>query len=52
MATEITSGHVEIELKSLGLMVGDLWEVVDEWDSLDDGERASWSLDWDQVMGG
>lgn len=32
-------------------MLGDLPEVAQEWTQLGDGERASWSLDWDQLMG-
>ena len=49
--TEI-SQHVDIELESLRLMLGDLADVADEWDQLPGAEQASWSLDWDQLMGG
>jgi hypothetical protein len=31
-------------------MIADLPAVSDEWDQMDDMERASWSLDWDQQM--
>ena len=51
MATETDVGQIEIELESLRLMIDDLREVADEWDTLDGAERAAWSLDWDQVMG-
>ena len=52
MATRLAiDQRVEIELKSLRLMLGDLPEVAQEWDELSDGERVSWSLDWDQLMG-
>lgn len=44
--------RIEIELHSLRLMIGDLPEIAQEWVELADGERVSWSLDWDQVMGG
>ena len=51
MATRLAiDQRVEIELKSLRLMLGDLPEVAQEWDELSDGERVSWSLDWDQIM--
>ncbi len=43
--------RVEVDLESLHLMLGDLPEVAQEWDELSDGERVSWSLDWDQLMG-
>jgi hypothetical protein len=44
-------GRIEIGLEALRLMIADLPEVAAEWDELSDGERASWSLDWDQLMG-
>ncbi len=40
-----------IYLRSLELMLGDLPEVADEWADLSDGERESWSHDWDNEMG-
>jgi hypothetical protein len=43
--------QVDIELEGLRLMRGDLPEVADQWASMDDGERASCSLDWDQLIG-
>src|SRR3712207_6102860 len=49
-APTATNQSVEIGLKCLGLMLGDLPEVAQEWDELSDGERVSWSLDWDQIM--
>jgi len=45
-----TNQGIEIGLKSLRLMLGDLPEVAEEWPQLSDGERVSWSLDWDQIM--
>ena len=29
-------------------MLDELAEVTAEWDEIPDGERASWSMDWDQ----
>jgi hypothetical protein len=43
--------RIDTGLESLRLMLGDLPEVAEEWNQLDDGERAHWSLDWDQLMG-
>src|SRR6266542_7171539 len=43
---------IEIGLKSLRLMLDDLPEVARDWPQMSDAERASWSLDWDQVIGG
>lgn len=51
-APAATSQRIDIGLKSLELMLGDLTEVSQQWGSLSDGERASWSLDWDQLAGG
>jgi hypothetical protein len=52
MATRLaTDRRIGIDLASLRLMLGDLPEVAQEWDELSDGERVSWSLDWDQLMG-
>lgn len=41
---------IESALETVGLMLGDLGEVADEWDELSEGERAGWSLDWDNEM--
>jgi hypothetical protein len=38
-------------LESVSLMLADLPEVAEEWDRMPDGERVSWSSDWDQLMG-
>ena len=52
MATQAAaSRRVSTELESLRLMTGDLAEVAAEWPELSGAERASWSLDWDQIMG-
>jgi hypothetical protein len=51
MATPATTDRsIEIGLESLRLMLDDLLEVAGEWARLGDSERASWSLDWDQVI--
>lgn len=39
-----------IRLEALLANVADLPEVAEEWPELPDGERVSWSLDWDQLM--
>lgn len=43
--------QVKLELNTLSLMLGDLPQVAEEWDTLSSGSRASWSHDWDQQMG-
>jgi hypothetical protein len=45
-----TDPRVEIGLEELRTVLGDLREVSAEWDAMSDGERASWSADWDQLM--
>ena len=42
--------RIEIGLESVRLMLADLPDVASDWAEISDGERASWSLDWDQVM--
>jgi hypothetical protein len=32
-------------------MLDELAEVAEEWLLMPEGERVSWSLDWDQLMG-
>jgi len=49
-APTTTDERIAIGLESLRLTLGDLSEVAGEWTRLNDGERASWSLDWDQLM--
>ena len=44
--TKVTRG-----LKVLSADIGDLADLDVEWETLADGERASWSLDWDHMMG-
>ena len=46
-----TSRRIDIQLHAIESAVADLPEITDEWDELADGERASWSLDWDHLMG-
>lgn len=50
-APTATDRRVAIGLESLRLMLGDLPEVAEDWARMGEGERASWSLDWDQMMG-
>jgi hypothetical protein len=52
VAETATRKRIEIELRSLELMLGDLADVAEAWAHLPDAERAAWSLDWDQLMGG
>ena len=52
MATETPAGRqVNLELESSRLLIGDLADVAAEWSELSGAERASCSLDWDQIMG-
>lgn len=48
--TEI-AGRAERDLESVLLFNRDLPEILEEWDALSDGERASLSLEWDHLMG-
>ena len=41
---------VALGLQVLCADIGDLADLDAEWATLSDGERASWSLDWDHVM--
>lgn len=41
---------MNLTLEILEANVNDLPEVAEEWTELADGERVSWSLDWDQLM--
>ncbi len=50
-APTLIAYRIEIWLESIRLMLGDLPEIADEWPQLQSGERASLSLDWDQLMG-
>jgi hypothetical protein len=43
--------RIEIGLRALEAALDDLPEIVEEWNDLPDGERVSWSLDWDHLMG-
>ena len=51
VADTTTAQRVDIELESLRLMLLDLPEFAADWERLADGERTSWCLDWDQLMG-
>ncbi|MGH2587169.1 MAG: hypothetical protein ACRDJE_19825 [Dehalococcoidia bacterium] len=46
-----TDKRIEIGLDSIERALDDLPEVAHDWLAMDDGERASWSLDWDHLMG-
>jgi hypothetical protein len=50
-APTTTDRRIEIGLDSIGLALDDLADIAREWETLEDGERASWSLDWDHLMG-
>jgi len=50
-APTATDKRIEIGLRSLGRTLRALPEVARAWADMSDGERASWSLDWDQLMG-
>jgi hypothetical protein len=39
-------------LNTVELMLGDLSDVVAEWEQLPEGERVAWSIDWDNEMAG
>jgi hypothetical protein len=43
--------RIDIRLEALRAMLADLPAVIQEWPELTDAERASWSLDWDQMVG-
>jgi hypothetical protein len=45
--TRITQ-HIDCSLRYDHAMLDELAEVTAEWNTLPDGERASWSMDWDQ----
>ena len=49
-APTTTDERIAIGLESLRLTLAELPEVAGEWARLPDGEWASWSLDWDQLM--
>ena len=51
VATSAALARIDLDLKLLHLMLGDLPEIAEEWDHLGEGERVGWNLDWDQVMG-
>ncbi len=46
-----TRRRIDIGLHALEAALDDLLEIVDEWNDLPEGERVSWSLDWDHLMG-
>lgn len=46
-----THQRIDIALHAIESALDDLPDIEDEWNELPDGERASWSLDWDHLMG-
>ena len=42
--------RIDSQLRAVRLTAADLPEVAAEWDRLADGERASWSLEWDHLI--
>ena len=46
-----TESKVAAGLKLLRADIGDLETLDAEWETLDEAEQVSWSLDWDHVMG-
>lgn len=52
MATQTAADlKVEVNLELLRSTLDDLPGLAQEWDHLGDGERVSWSRDWDQLIG-
>ena len=49
--TSDIAGRADRDLAAVLLFNRDLPEIIEEWDELADGERASLSLDWDHLMG-
>ena len=52
VATTDTIERAIVRLTTAELMLGDLPEIAVEWESLAEGERAAWSIDWDNEMAG
>jgi hypothetical protein len=48
--TVATTQTLDIRLDYAFAMVAELSEVADEWDDLEEHDRTSWSLDWDQFV--
>ena len=46
-----TAARADRDLRVVLLSNRDLPEILEEWDDLADGERASLSLEWDHLMG-
>jgi hypothetical protein len=51
VARTATLQRIDIGLHAIESALDDLPEIEAEWDTLPDGERASWALDWDHLMG-
>jgi hypothetical protein len=47
-----TLSNITNWLTTAELMLGDLPEVAAEWNALGEGERAAWSIEWDNEMAG
>jgi hypothetical protein len=52
VATTDTIERAVVRRTTAGLMLGDLPEIAAEWDTLPEGERAAWSIEWDNEMAG
>ena len=48
--TEI-AGRADRDIEAVLFFNRDLPEILEEWDDLADGERASLSMEWDHLMG-
>jgi hypothetical protein len=46
-----TQQRIAIAFEAIEAALDDLPEVTEEWQTLPEGERVSWSLDWDHLMG-
>src|SRR5438270_13238787 len=52
MATSPTiAQRIDSELSFASLLLGDLPDIARDWRDMAEGERVSWSLDWDQQLG-
>lgn len=51
VAPSKTPTKVVLGLDVLSADIGDLADLDVEWETLADGERVSWSMNWDHVMG-
>ena len=52
VATTDTIERAITRLTTTELMLGDLLDIAAEWESLAEGERVAWSIEWDNEMAG